>query len=66
MNNACLWLIAPAALQAGMWAWVVYWPINYASWWGWTILIPRVMLTMFVGMAAWMISAFVIYWRYVP
>lgn len=66
MNSACLCLIAPAILQAALWLVVVFKPINYASWWGWTIMIPRMLAALTISMFAWMLAAFVLFWRYVP
>jgi hypothetical protein len=65
MTAACMWLIAPAIFQAGVMLLMTYWPIAYDGWYGWTIMIPRLIAVLFFSMLAWMISAIGIYWRYV-
>lgn len=64
---AAWWLLAaPATLQTVMWLIAVYKPINYLTWWGWTIMIPRLVAVLFISMVAWMISAIALFWGYVP
>ena len=64
--GAGLWLMLPAVLQVALLGLAIFWPIAYDGWFGWTVVIARMIGWLLFGWVVWMAAAIVLYCRYVP